>query len=321
MKVLVTGGSGFIGTRLVSNLLEEGHEVVIFDKAESKCFPELVYLGDVRDLSALSEACKGVDVIYNLAAEHADNVSPCSLYYDVNCMGAENVTKAAKENEVKSIVFTSSVAVYGLDKDNPSEETKPEPFNEYGKTKLEAENILCAWAAESVENSLTIVRPSVVFGEGNRGNVYNLINQIVSGSFLMVGAGNNFKSMSYVKNVAKFLMGRIESPQGVNIYNYADKPDLSSKEIVGAVYEETGIKGKPFHLPYTIGLIGGLSFDLLAKLTGRKFSVSSIRIKKFCANTTVNSQKAMESGFSPEYTIEAGLKRMVREDFPRKSRS
>ncbi len=87
MKILIIGGSGFIGTRLVDELLKTGHDLAIFDKNPSPIFNHLVTIGDVRELNALNKALKGVDVVYNLAAEHRDDVTPTSLYYDVNETG------------------------------------------------------------------------------------------------------------------------------------------------------------------------------------------------------------------------------------------
>ena len=94
-RVLVTGGSGFIGTRLVAALLEAGHMVTIYDKRQSTVFPEMSIVADVRDKARLASACHGMEVIYHLAAEHADDVRPTSLYYDVNVKGAENLVSAA----------------------------------------------------------------------------------------------------------------------------------------------------------------------------------------------------------------------------------
>lgn len=129
MKILVIGGSGFIGTRLVDELLKTGHDLAIFDKNPSPIFNHLVTIGDVRELNALNKALKGVDVVYNLAAEHRDDVTPTSLYYDVNVQGAKNIVKAAELNNVKKIIFTSTVAVYGLNKPDPDEKSPTDPFN------------------------------------------------------------------------------------------------------------------------------------------------------------------------------------------------
>ena len=128
-----------------------------------------------------------------LAAEHRDDVAPTSLYYDVNVQGTKNVLAAMDKAGVKNIIFTSSVAVYGLNKKNPNEEHAADPFNHYGKSKWQAEEVLREWYRKDAETkSLTIIRPTVIFGERNRGNVYNLLKQIASGNFLMVGKGTNY---------------------------------------------------------------------------------------------------------------------------------
>ncbi len=292
-----------------------GLQIVNYDKNTSDKYTDLTIVGDVRDIDALTKACEDVDVICHLAAEHADNVTPLSLYHDVNVIGALNVVEAAKVNNVKNIVFTSSVAIYGLNRGTPDEKLEPRPFNEYGRTKLEAEKIFNAWHADNSTSTLITIRPAVVFGENNRGNVYNLINQIVSGRFLMIGDGKNCKSMGYVGNVAEFIKVQLEKEPGYYVYNYADKDDLSSSEIASIVREEMNIPANNMKVPYSIGLIGGYAFDVLSKITGKKFPVSSVRIQKFCADTTIDSTAAMSSGFTPPYSLEEGLKRMVKHEF------
>ena len=316
---MVTGGSGFIGTRLIDELLKAGHEVKIFDKRDSKKYPNLVILGDVRDKEALIKASRGMDVIYNLAAEHADNVTPISLYEEVNVGGAENVVEAADANGIKKIIFTSSVAIYGLNRGEPDESFDAMPFNEYGRTKYEAEKVFLKWLEKDEGRSLVIIRPSVIFGENNRGNVYNLMRQIYLDKFIMVGSGENKKSMGYVGNIAKLLLDMIDAKEGLTLYNFADKPDLKGIEIVNIIRSEMKKGEIKFKIPYFIGLLGGYAFDLASKITGKKFPISSIRIKKFAADTTISTKRLQESGFKPPYSLEEGLRRMVRSEFLEKN--
>src|SRR5688500_6699589 len=107
MSILITDGSGFIGTRLADELLSASLNVVLFDKISSRKYPDRVFLGDVRDESALVQACDGVETIYHLAAEHRDNVMPLSLYEEVIVRGSQCVAAAAARVGVKRIVFTS----------------------------------------------------------------------------------------------------------------------------------------------------------------------------------------------------------------------
>jgi len=316
VKVLVIGGSGFIGTRLIGQLLTDGHQVTNLDIAPSATHPELTEIGDVRVFTDVKSASAGCDAIINLSAQHRDDVKPLSLYEEVNVGGAKVVVKAAEANAVQRIVFTSTVAVYGLDKVNPSETSPVEPFNEYGRTKLAAEKVLGEWAAGDPSRTLAVVRPSVVFGENNRGNVYNLARQIASGRFVFVGKGQNKKSMSYVGNIAVFLASRLSAPAGVDLTNFADKPDLTTRELVDLVRGALQGKGRShLSIPLWLGMIAGHGFDLLAKVTRKNLPISAIRIKKFAAETTVDTSKLLASGFQPAYTLTDALKATVKAEF------
>ena len=165
------------------------------DKRLSQTFPDKTRIADVRDIDALRKMVEG-DVIINLAAEHRDDVTPRSLYDEVNVEGAKNVCRVAQEKWINKIIFTSSVAVYGFAEPNTDEKGKFAPFNDYGRTKMLAEQVYKNWYEKDPDNRcLVIIRPTVVFGEQNRGNVYNLLNQIAKGHFIMIGNGQNKKSM------------------------------------------------------------------------------------------------------------------------------
>jgi GlcNAc-P-P-Und epimerase len=316
MNILVTGGSGFIGTALIRDLLKAGHHTLIYDKKKSLSFPKNCIIADVRERDKLNQSLKGVDTVYHLAAEHLDDVTPVSLYYDVNVKGAENLVFACEQNSVSRLVFTSTVAVYGLNSSGPCEDNLLQPFNDYGKSKLESEQVFSKWAEEIIGRSLTIVRPAVVFGEGNRGNVYNLINQVGTERFVMIGNGKNRKSMGYVLNISKFLASFLNAKPGTEIYNFADKPDLTSEELIQTIFKALGRKPDiKLRLPYPIGLIGGYVFDCLSKLTGKKLPISSIRIKKFCADTSISTSKLEQTGFIPAYSLHEGLNRFITSDF------
>ena len=228
MKIALLGGSGFIGTELMPLLLADGHDVVIGDIAPSEKFPNNRIDADITDKSSLIPVCQGADVIINLAAVHHDNVRPISRYFDVNVTGSENICTVAQELGIETVIFTSSVAVYGFQKGEPDEDTPHKPFNPYGETKSQAEDVYHLWQRHSPEKrALTIIRPTVVFGPDNRGNVYNLLRQIASGAFVMIGNGKNKKSMCYVGNIAAFIKYSLSFKKGVHIYNYVDKPDFT----------------------------------------------------------------------------------------------
>jgi len=192
-----------VGTNLCRQLSLKQQDFEIIDLKMSDQFPEKCKIADVRDVESLRAAITG-DVVVNLAAVHRDDVRDKSEYQRTNVDGAENVAQVCSEKGIKKIVFTSTVAVYGFAEPGTDEAGEINPFNEYGRTKFEAEEKLRSWQ-EAPDNALLILRPTVIFGEGNRGNVYNLLNQIASGKFLMVGRGENKKSMAYIGNIVAFL--------------------------------------------------------------------------------------------------------------------
>lgn len=316
MQVDVIGGSGFIGTRLVSRLLAAGHDVRIFDRKPSYSFPQLVMLGDIRSMDDLRNAIRPGATIVNLAAEHRDDVRPLSLYQEVNVEGARNLALVAAEKNVPRILFTSSVAVYGFAPVSTSESGAIAPFNDYGRTKYEAEMLLRDWHAAAPDfRSLFIIRPTVVFGERNRGNVYNLLRQIASGKFLMIGKGENRKSIAYVENVAAFLESGLQHGSSVSCYNYVDQPDFTMNELVGHVSRLMGRDGNiRVRLPFVLGLLGGKMFDMIAFLTRRNLPISSIRVRKFCANS-VYATAVPTTGFVPPVPLAQALAQTVQYEF------
>ena len=319
MRVAIIGGCGFVGTSLQRLLTNAGYEVLVLDKAHPHDYGRV----DVCSFSQLAASTLGVDAIVNLAAVHRDDVRPQSAYDTVNVEGAANICEAAHRNGIRKIVFTSSVAVYGLAQHNADEDAPIRYFDAYGRTKAGAERVYREWQTANPERSLVIVRPTVIFGEGNRGNVYNLLAQIAAGHFIMVGDGRNIKSLAYVENVAAFLVYAMSFGAGMHLYNYADKPDLSVNEIValadGVLF---GAPKRRLRVPYWLGYAGGRLFDVAAAVAGRAFTVSSVRVKKFCSDSQFAADRAQQAGFASPVELRKALEATVRQEFlePRKHR-
>lgn len=315
MKIIVIGASGFVGTRLIEQLGQENcHNL---DKNLSAKYPEITIQQNILKNGLIDSIPNEAKTIVLLAAEHRDDVSPISLYYDVNVQGTKNILEVMDKKGITNIIFTSSVAVYGLNKKNPDETHPVDPFNHYGKSKWQAEEVLREWYNKDKKNrSLTIIRPTVIFGERNRGNVYNLLKQISSGKFLMVGKGTNKKSMAYVGNIVAFIEYCIKTQiPGYRLFNYIDKPDTNMNELVQQVEKSLNKKLPSIRLPYWLGYLGGVCFDILAKISGKKFPVSAVRVKKFCATTQFDATTAHNIGFKAPYTLLEGLDRTLHYEF------
>lgn len=306
----IIGGAGFVGTRLAQVLKGQSSAFKIFDKVlddEGYC--------DVTKPDSLA-ALPPANIVINLAAEHRDDVTPRSLYDEVNVEGARNVCEYCRRSNTQQIIFTSSVAVYGFAPEGTDEKGAFNPFNDYGRTKMEAEEVYRAWQAEDAANrSLVIIRPTVIFGEQNRGNVYNLLRQIASGRFIMFGPGTNRKSMAYVQNIAEFLAFSTQFGPGERLYNYVDQPDLDMNTLVVRCRSVLfGKDGVGLRLPGWLGVLAGYGFDTLAALTGKNLPISSIRVKKFMS-TTAFSTGISETGFVPSCSLAESIERTLRHEF------
>jgi len=317
--ILVIGSSGFIGSHLTSLLAARGHHVVGFDTQEPSGEFGLrrFFRGDVRqgaDLErVLRESQPPIDTVINLAAVHFDFGHTDDEYFATNESGMQALLQAMTTVKVRRLVFTSSIAVYGDRDDLADEDTVPAPTSPYGASKLAAEKLAEQWQVADPTRCVTIIRPCAVYGERNISNMMNLIRQINSGFFVMFGAGDNVKATAYVGNLSDAISLQVDQlTPGLKLYNYADKPDLRVRDIVGIIREELGKSPRPIKLPLWLGILAAIPFELAAKLTGRNFPVSIARVKKLSRPTQVDAQRIRAAGFQQQVTSSEGLRRMVR---------
>jgi nucleoside-diphosphate-sugar epimerase len=314
-NVAIIGGAGFLGTRLADCFKNRDLDFSVFDIDTSGVTIHPVIKADVEVQQSL-EVLSQSSTIINLAAVHRDDIRPLSRYDDVNIQGAVNVCKAARMYDINRIIFTSSVAIYGFAPADTDESGEANYFNDYGRTKYLAEKVYKEWQAEDPDNrTLIIVRPTVIFGEGNRGNVYNLLRQIASRRFVMFGGGENKKSMAYVGNVAAFLDYSLSFKPGLHVYNYIDKPDFDMNTLISIA--RNTLFGKfdvGLRLPNFIGIGLGYFADFAAMLLQKPMPVSRVRVKKFMG-TTQFASSVSDTGFVPPVSLEEGLARTLRYEF------
>jgi nucleoside-diphosphate-sugar epimerase len=311
-KILLTGGSGFIGSHFHSHLPHD-HIVNLDLVKPSFAYSSTFIQGDIRKENDIRKAIKdqNITTILSLAAKHHDFGIGHDEYFDTNEEGTTAICNVASENRINEIIFFSSVAVYGIRKEVSTELTIPQPDSPYGASKLAGEKVLEKWAGEDSGRKVLIIRPTLVFGPNNMANMRNLIRQIDSGLYFHLGKAENIKSIAYVENLVNatiFLKNKIKP--GVSIYNYADEPQLTTRQISDTIAHALNKKIR-ITIPKTLGVMMGIPFDLMIKLTGKNFPISSSRIKKLGTQTHHSAKKIFSEGFKPSFSTLDGLRKMV----------
>lgn len=297
-------------------MTDRGVEVVRYDLVPDPAGGETV-IGDVRDAEALAEAMAGCTAVANLAAAHHDFGVSDDTFTAVNVGGARAITAAMDSHGITNLCFTSSVAVYGEHDGEPDELTAPTPVNPYGRTKLQAERVYRTWQDAGPDRRVLVLRPAVIFGPRHFANVYRLISQIDKGRFASVGDGSNRKSMAVVTNLVQAIWHLWSSPPrdlggDREVYNYADKPDLTSREVVATIYRSLGKAEPRIRIPLLAAVVAAAPLDLAAKVTGKDMPVTSARIRKLAQfDTRFAAHRIFDSGFVPDLDLEQALTQMV----------
>ncbi len=306
-KALVTGASGFIGTRLVERLAGEGAQVVAIDLLPPRKTIEGV---DYRPLDVREplppEAGQGVEVIYNLAAIHRTPGHPDEDYYDTNIRGALNVTALAEANGIDRLVFTSSISVYGPTEALVTEQSATAPVSAYGRSKLIAEAIHGQWQGRGAGRRLVTVRPGVVFGPGEGGNYTHLARALAGGYFVYPGRRDTIKSGGYVDDLIGALDFALAQGDPTILFNFAYPAESTTQDIVQTFGRVTGKTARPPVIPTGLMLAAAGVFEIAGHL-GLKTPIHRQRILKLVQSTRIAPGWLSARGFPFRHTLESAL--------------
>lgn len=300
-KLFITGGAGFIGRHF--NELFEDQQVINIDLREQQLVKNQI-LGDIRDIEVVRHSIADSNTILHLAASHYDFEKD---YFKTNVEGTRNLLTVAEEKGIKEFIFFSSVAVYGVQNLPADENSILAPENDYGRSKLEAEKLIKAWTEKGEGRKALVIRPTVVFGTHNYGNIFNLMRNVDRGTNVEIGSKPVIKSTAYVENLVqatRFLMDKVQSE--FEIFNYADTPHLSNFQISAAISDALD-KKKAIKIPYAVAIALGGIFDVLGKVLNKEMVISVKRVQKFCTSTYFKAEKVLEYGFTPEFTTIEGI--------------
>jgi nucleoside-diphosphate-sugar epimerase len=313
MKILLTGSEGFVGVYLRKELEKTGNFIYCIDRV--KVSRTNYFCFDLsNEISSLAKLLKDerFDLLIHLAAAKGDYNLKYDDFYRDNVTASEKTISLVKVLDIKSVIAYSTVSVYGHDNKIKSEEADLVPNNPYGVTKLESENLFIKWFnLDPIKNKLTILRPSVIYGENNFANMYNLLDQLNKKLPVSVGKGNYIKSMVAVENIVDITVFSINKLRGLQIYNCTDKPYPKLKEVIKYIAEIKGYSKPKIVIPKWFAYFIGLLFECFSFLIKKDLGITRERIYKFTMPTDYRSEKLAEVGYIQKYSVKDRIQNMA----------
>lgn len=294
MRILVTGATGFIGTRLCQVLVEQGHAVIGLSRRGSGSVAGVDYRAkDFTDTPSLTDCMEGVDCIVHLAGRahvmDPRNDAP-ALYREVNHEATVRLAQLALDVGVKRFIFISTIRVNGNACDERfTEASVPQPVVAYDRSKLDAENGLRA-LLDGSPTEWVIIRPPLVYGVEALGNFRTLLKVVDKGLPSPLAQVRNARSLISVNNLARLIALAVQHPDAAGqLFLASDASDVSTHQILVALAE--GMRKRLWSVPVPPSLLAWLF-----KLAGKEDTYT-----KLCGSLTVDASKARDVlGYRPD---------------------
>lgn len=286
MKILVTGGTGFVGSYLVDALIKRNYTVRCLVRQTSnttflkKIGAELIY-GDITDKKSLEKSVENIDVIFHLAAIKENFFIDKKIFWDVNFNSTKNLLDICHKKKIKRFIFCSTILVTGYPNRLPIDEKFPYEFHDlYQKTKGECEKLILKYFYEKGV-PITIIRPAIVYGIG-KCFVVDLARMIRNKKFVFLGNGNNKIHLVHIKNLIKSFILTIKKKDSIGqIYIIADEKPTKLKNLIKTISKTLGIKVRKIFIPVTVaeilGSILNYIYSILLKLKIKKLDKNYIK--------------------------------------------
>lgn len=315
---VIFGGTGFIGSHLALYLVAHNlyDRIILADiKPIRKDFKfdtsrvEYIHVDVRKPIDEWTLPRDGISLIANFAAIHREPGHQPHEYFETNIPGAQNVCEWAELVSCNQIIFTSSIAPYGPSESLKNENTVPTPQTPYGESKLAAEKIHKAWQKTDRERRLIIVRPGVVFGPGEGGNVTRLIQATMRNYFFYMGNKNTRKAGGYVKELIRSMLWAFERiPNGgCYLYNFTLPTAPTIQDYVNTACKVKGVWRFVPNMPFMILLPLSYLIDWVTKPLGINQPISPVRVKKLRRSNNIEPMVLQRDGYQYHYTFEAAM--------------
>jgi len=259
MRIMVTGGAGFIGSHIVDALMREGHEVLVYDNLSSGKIEFIKeHMGkenfkfvqaDLLDFERLKKEMEGIELVYHVAANPDVRLgaSDTHVHLEQNVLVTYNVLEAMRLNDVKDIIFTSTSTVYGEANEIPTPENYGPliPISLYGASKLGAEAFITSYAHTFGMKAVIYRFANIVGPRSTHGVIYDFIMKLKKNpnELEILGDGTQTKSYLYVKDcVDAIIFGYENRKRDVEIFNIGSEDWINVRKIADIIVEEMGLK-------------------------------------------------------------------------------
>lgn len=260
MKVLITGGAGFIGSHLAEKLLESGYRVTILDNLSSGSLENLSGImnevefveGDCTNPQDVANSVKDVTLVFHLAANPEVRLELCDpeSCFKENVYATHVILEAVRKSDVKTVVYASSSTVYGEAKVVPTPEGSPlEPISIYGASKLASESLIAAYSRTYGFKAVVYRFANIVGARSMHGVVYDFLHKLrrEPTQLEILGDGNQSKSYLYVDDCMNAIMLSLQkTKKHVEIFNVGSEDQITVKEIAKIVVKEIGLRNVKF---------------------------------------------------------------------------
>ncbi len=320
MKLLITGGTGFTGSRLVEYLIDKGHSISVLDNQKGLLYDHLIkkganiILGSVTDRDTVIKSLEGTEGVFHLAAAFRQINAPRKTYWDVNVEGTRILCQEAiKKPFLKKFIYCSTQGVHGDIKNPPGSEDSPiVPVDYYQYTKYEGEKVVREFTVKGLKS--VIIRPTAIYGPGDPERFFYLFRFAKKGKFYMFGSGKALYHPVYIDNLNDGFYAAWESSKiNAETYIIADRQYFTIKELVKKIGQSMDIKVKFVHLPF----FPLYAAACLCEFICMPFKISPPlfrrRVDWFRQNRAFKIDKARnELNYNPQIEIEEGLKRTAK---------
>ena len=289
MKIFLTGGSGFIGSRLAPLAVQAGHDVTVVtptntptEKARCDALTQAgikVVVAPLEDNAVIARELQGKDVVIHLAAAQHEAEQPESYFHRINVDGTRSLLEAASKAGVRRFVHGSTIGVYGSAADGSLDEDSPmAPDNPYGRTKLAAEKLVREFASPL---EWTIIRISETYGPGDM-RLLKLFKGVKKGRFPVIGDGRNLHQVIYVDDLSRGLLAACSEPAAdKQTVVLAGSEKITTNEMVTAVGEAVGVTKKAPQVPMWPFMLAARVFEATFSPLGLKPPIHRRRLDFF----------------------------------------